>query len=80
MERRGFTSSIPVPVPDVIAIRTDELAPLLREWRKRHPFDKWKCLLRAALLRELEPLAGKRHAYLVNGSGPAGRLKRRKAA
>jgi len=55
-------------LPSAIGIRTDDLAPLLLKWRRRNPHVPWKILVTAALRRELAPLAGKRHAHLVNGA------------
>jgi hypothetical protein len=54
-------------VPSVIAIRTKGFAPLLLKWRRRNRRVPWRWLLDDALKRELRPLAGKRHAHLVNG-------------
>ena len=52
-------------LPTTIGIRTDEFAPLLAKWREQNPHAPWKLLLKRALKKELAPLAGKRHAHLV---------------
>ncbi|NBV22269.1 MAG: hypothetical protein EB141_12840 [Verrucomicrobia bacterium] len=52
-------------LPETIAIRTDELAPLLEKWREQNPQVPWSRLLAAGLRKELAPLAGKRYAHLV---------------
>lgn len=54
-------------IPQVISIRTDELAPLLAKWRNENKEVAWSRLLARALRKELAPLAGKRHAHLVQG-------------
>ncbi len=56
-------------LPETVAIRTKEFAPLLLKWRENNRLVPWSCLLRAALKKELAPLAGKRHAHLVSPAG-----------
>lgn len=55
-------------VPLAISVRTKELKPLLEKWRQRNPKIPWKHLLLDALRTELRPLAGKRHAHLVEAA------------
>jgi hypothetical protein len=52
-------------LPGVIGCRTDELAPLLRKWRKQHPGVPWSRVLVRGLKKELEPYAGKRERHLL---------------
>jgi hypothetical protein len=54
-------------LPGTIGIRTREFAPLLEKWRHQNRHVPWKVLLRRALKKELQPLAGKRYAHLVEG-------------
>lgn len=54
-------------VPEILGVRPGDLRPLLVKWRKCNPTMEWSELVRDALKRELAPLAGKRHAHLVNG-------------
>ena len=53
-------------IPSVIGIRTEEFAPLLEKWQSQNKGVKWSELLRRALKKELAPLAGKRHAHIVD--------------
>lgn len=54
-------------LPETIGIRTDEFAPLLKKWREQNPQVPWSRLIAAGLRMKLAPLAGKRHAHLVQG-------------
>ena len=54
-------------LPEVISIRTAEFAPLLKKWAKENREVPWSRLLARALRKELAPLAGKRHAHIVEG-------------
>jgi len=54
-------------IPDTIALRTEEFAPLLAKWRSQNREVPWSRLLARGLRKELAPLAGKRYAHLVEG-------------
>ncbi len=56
-----------IKVPAMLGVRTGDLAPLLAVWRRRNPYLNWTVLVKQALRRELAPLAGKRHAHLIEG-------------
>lgn len=53
-------------VPSIIGLRTARLAPLLLKWRLENPGVPWAWLLEQGLKGQLEPLAGKRHAHLLD--------------
>lgn len=52
-------------LPSHIGLRTKELAPLLVLWKNKNPRRNWKYLIVKSLIHELRPLAGKRHAHLL---------------
>lgn len=58
-------------IPPVISVRTAELAPLLAKWRDENRGVPWGVLLRRSLACELEKLAGKRYAQLIEDAKAA---------
>jgi hypothetical protein len=58
---------VPIEVPKVIGVRTDELGPLLRLWAQDddNRGRSWSHLLRLGLKKQLSPYAGKRYAHLI---------------
>jgi hypothetical protein len=59
----------PKKLPTHIALRTDELAPLLAQWKKRYPNGQWAVLLTRGLKRELAAVATKRTRHLLDAAG-----------
>ena len=54
-----------IRVPKHLGIRPTGFEPLLLKWKERNPCIDWTVLVKRGLLRELEGIAGKRHAKLV---------------
>lgn len=54
-------------VPKILGVRTKEIEPLLKAWRKKNPGVNWTYLVLSALSKELAPYAGKRYAHLIQG-------------
>lgn len=56
-----------IKVPVILGARPGDLAPALREWRRRNPYIDWTVLVKRGLKRELAAsgLNGKRFAKLL---------------
>jgi hypothetical protein len=55
-------------VPVVVSTRVHDLAPLVAKWIKKNPGVPTSKLVYDAIKEALKPLAGKRHAEIVEGN------------
>jgi hypothetical protein len=54
-----------IKVPPIISTRVGDLEPVVRIWMRRNRNASISRLVRAGVIKELKPYAGKRYAHLV---------------